>query len=424
MPEYKIICPACQSSQSYWDRASTHFACGKCRALFSERLGMYEKLEIRDQPTVEFAIEPGQTGVLNDITYRVMGFAQRQEKGSDEVWQEYWLREEFTGKTAWLSEYNGHWVFGENIPAIELTEDLKKKMLENKVLGFRDQAFQLYNSYKANYKNLCGEFPYNPVTDKPVNCREYICPPYLLTLEHLGPDRDYSIAQHISWREIKKTFNPSGPKPIRIGTGAVQPFSSFLSGNQLVITALVFCALIFIIQFIQSASALNKQVFAHLVMINDSTINKPVVSSSFEITGSTSNLEIASYAIVENGWAEAGIDLVNEQTGKERSFAVGVEYYHGTDQGEAWSEGSYGSNELLCSIEPGRYHLVITPEKDGALLSTEMELTLWQDVPSWWNAWWAVAIMVILAGGIYGLEIRFERNRWYNSPYTPYTYED
>lgn len=426
MPDspYTIVCPDCRHVHPGWDAATEYFGCSECASWFEKQDNRFVKVLRNAKAGKQPAIPPGQTGVIDGQEYRVTGFAQRNEPGQPERWQEYWLKNLLTGNTAWLSEYDGHWLFVQNIPETELTPELKKQLEEDKTAVYNNEDFELFTEYKAVYSHLSGEFPYDPMTQRAVACREYIAPPLLLTLENDQGDKDYSIARYMKMKEVMKAFPDYNYMPYTEGVSPAQVFSRWFTGREVIVTALVFCAAIFIIQYFYASHAAHKEVYSHVVSVNDSTVSKPIVTPSFEITGSVSNLEVSSFAMLSNNWVEAGIDLVNEQTGEEKSFATGVEYYYGVDGGESWSEGSMGTKELLCTVEPGRYHMVINLFKDESVNGAELNIVLRQDVATWWNALWAMGLMAAFAAIVFAMENNFEKKRWYNSPFTTYTYDE
>jgi hypothetical protein len=182
--------------------------------------------------------------------------------------------------------------------------------------------------------------------------------------------------------------------------------------------------LIILLNAFISMQAKEKQVFSQSFAVNDSTAGKPIVSPSFKLEGRGSNLQIDAFAQVTNSWVEAEVSLVNEGTLEETGFVTGVEYYVGAEDGEVWSEGSWSKEEILCAVEPGTYHFVITPSKDQGFTSTTMTVQATWDVPVWWNAILVCIVMGVITGGLYLLELNFERSRWYDSDYSPYTYSD
>lgn len=424
-PKYTVQCPDCRTIYNGWDEETLYYGCGRCEILLRWRDEEFVKYRTMNARTQSTAFALGTTGRLFDRNWRIIAYAQRYETSGDKaIWQEYLLHDETEKKYAWLSEFEGHWLFVETIPESDVATEVVSDINQERATYFMGRDFAPYHKYKAKYRFFSGEYFYLPDANKGIDCIEYISPPFVLTKETGIEGTEYSLAQYVSPRKIRKAFQAMEWMPDRTGIGAAQPFSKWLSPRAMIYTALVFCALIWGTQTFINDKARNQEVFSQYVSVDGNSAGKPITTSSFEITGKPAIMEVRSRGSVDNSWMEAAIDLVNENTGEEKSFAVGVEYYHGVDGGERWSEGTTGSSESLCSINPGRYHLVITPFKDINASAEWLEIYGYHDVPTWWNALWAMAIMAGIAGGLVYWEGLFEKKRWYGSRYSPYPETD
>lgn len=421
----QIECPQCREKHQLYNRDTEYYSCWKCTTL----LHIVNTIPLRvpqlhkKQPTATCAFALGSNGRIGDRDLRVLSFAQRREADVSVVWQEYLLKDELTGEYLYLSEYDGHWMLSEKLKETDFDYNDLRLIKDVKEFEFRNTKYNLWHTYKATYIHVQGEFPYNPTAEYNVVCREYIAPPYLLSWERFSTGYEYGLARYLTPKEVRKAFKPAQALPYRNGIGATQLFAPWVSTSDFMKIAVLFSVFILIVQFFYRQQAREKEVLNFSIPVTDSTAGKPVLSPSFTLTGNTSNLSVYAYAAVNNAWVEAGIDMVNEQTGEERSWASGVEYYSGNDGGEAWHEGSYSKTEIVCAVKPGAYHLVVTPEKDTGISYADISLILIQDVPTWWNAIWAVVIMCSTAGAFIFLERSFERRRWYNSDYSPYETE-
>lgn len=418
-PKFTVLCPDCRTVYNGWDEETVYFSCGKCKSLLRWHHEEFVKYRYTDTRTQSEIFPIGTTGQLDGRNWRIISYAQRYETGTkDGIWQEYLMFEESTYKYAWLSEFEGHWLFVETLPESEIGAEVKSDINRERPTWFMERDFEPYHKYKAKYRYMQGEFPYLPDGLRAADCIEYTSPPYLLTKETNEEGTEYSLARYISPRTLRKAFQPKEYMPMRIGTGSAQPFSSWLHSRAMIYTAIAFCVLVVIAQSLMNGSARQKEVFSQYIAIDTSTEGKPLTTQSFEITGEAATLEVRCRGSVDNSWVEASVDMINENTGEEKSFAVGVEYYHGVDGGESWSEGSSGSEETLCSVKPGRYHLVITPFKDTNTPAQWIEIYGYHDVPTWWNAIWAMVIFAVIAIGLSFWENMFEKSRWYGTKYS------
>jgi len=418
---YTNACPVCSTALKGYDkRGAQVFVCPQCQALLTkDEGGAFVRKDKLKKAQAEPIISLGATGMLNDTLYRVICYAERKDDHNS-VWGEYILFDETAQRYAFLSEYNGHWNL---MTPLDKHEVDAREVASHPETTFRDQTYKLYSKYTASYIHARGEFFWPMHHKGMVPCREYIAPPHMVAMEGREPEADYFFGTYVQPSAIKKAFGLAGV-PYRIGKGVIQPFYGGIDVGYFAIGALAFIILIIILNAFISMQAKEKQVFSHSFTVSDSTAGKPIVSPSFTLEGRQSNLQIDAFAQVTNSWVEAEISLVNERTLEETGFVTGVEYYSGTDDGESWSEGSWGKEEILCAVAPGTYHFVITPSKDTGFTSTTMTLQATWDIPVWWNAILVVIVMGVITATLYFLELNFERSRWYDSDYSPYTYSD
>src|SRR5256884_3399665 len=58
---------------------------------------------------------------------------------------------------------------------------------------------------------------------------------------------------------------------------------------------------------------------------------------------------------VDNSWLALDGDFVNEDTGLIQAFELPIEYYHGVEDGESWSEGSHSNDTYVSALPEGKY---------------------------------------------------------------------
>ncbi len=145
-------------------------------------------------------------------------------------------------------------------------------------------------------------------------------------------------------------------------------------------------------------------------------------SDSFELKGTSKNVEVSVRAPVNNNWFEIEADLVNEFDGESDSFEQGVEYYHGYDSDGSWTEGAQSSTKILPAIEGGKYHLKFSASRgndyQNALM--EFEVRVKRNVTTWGNFFFALIFLSIYPIWAWWRERSFESVRWSQSDYSPY----
>lgn len=418
---YTNTCPHCNATLQGYDKQGTEvFVCPQCQSLLTKGdQGSFVYTEKLQKARAEPIIPLGAEGVLNDVTYRVICYAERKDDYNS-VWGEYILLNEAEKRYAFLSEFNGHWNL---LTPLDKTEVNVTEVATHNQTTFREQTYRLYSKYTASYIHARGEFFWPVHHRRMTPCREYIAPPHMVAKEGAGQEAEYYFGTYVAPSRIKKAFALPGV-PYRIGKGVIQPFYGGIDVGYFAIGALAFIMLIIILNTFITIQAKEQMVFSQSFNIDDSTAGKPFVSEPFKLEGNRSNLQIEAFSQLSNSWVEADVSLVNEDTQEETGFVTGVEYYSGYDGGESWSEGSWSKEEILCAVDPGRYHFVVTPAKDPSLMFARMTLQATWDVPVWWNAILVGIVMAVITGVLYLLELNFERSRWYDSDYSPYTYSD
>jgi ribosomal protein S27E len=419
--QHTVTCPDCKTKLPVYDTSGTEaIACPQCLAMLRENdRGAFQTGGRVQKARTEPVIALGAEGVLEGVLYRVICYAERKDEYGS-IWREYILFNQAAKSYAFLSEYDGHWNL---LLPLNKSEVREKEMEKDELTIFREETYKLYSKYNAGYLHMRGEFHWPVYTDKQVSCREYIRPPFMLAREKTGAEVDYFFGSYLHPSKIKKAFGLSG-LPYRNGVGVTQPFYGGIKVGNFAIGALAFIILICALNGLFNMQSKQQQVFSHTFAVDDSTINKPIVSPSFTLSGRQSNLLIDAYAKVENSWVEADVSLVNEDSHEERGFATGVDYYSGVDDGESWAEGSWSKEEVICAVKPGNYHFVIIPGKDPSGRPTSMTLQATWDVQLWWNAVLVAIVMGVITFILYMTEHYFEQRRWSSSDYSPYASEE
>lgn len=356
-------------------------------------------------------LQVGLKGTLRGTSYTVIAVAERFEVNTSYYWFEYTLMQDDNHETVFLSSYEGHWNLLKPLAAGALAASTNQANLT-----WESKTYKRFSHYRAQYHYASGELHWFSNLRKSMVCAEFICPPYLLAVEvNHSSETDIFAGEYIQPKEISKAFlfGDSLPKPI--GIAPAQPSKIKIKSNRFLTGTLIFCVLVLIIQTLYVRQRKEIAVFSDRTYMDTSNMNKPVVSPSFKLEGSTSNMEVELNTDLNNNWCEVEVNLVNEQTGKETAFVVAAEHYSGVSEGESWSEGSRTQKEFVCGVQPGSYHFVTTFNKSPNTPPISIGLIVWWDVPTWWNAVLVALIMFVTAMVIRFAESIFEAQRWEGS---------
>jgi hypothetical protein len=134
------------------------------------------------------------------------------------------------------------------------------------------------------------------------------------------------------------------------------------------------------------------------------------------------NIRVTGSANAENNWLYVAGDLIDEQTGLVQQFDLPMEYYHGVDEGESWSEGSREQADYLPSLPSGRYTMRLEAQWENwnQTAPPQVRVRVEQGVPRLLNL-----LLVLIGLSVIPLiamlrHFSFERRRWADSSFNPY----
>lgn len=403
-----INCTKCGSLTSIEsDIEVKSFGCSSCNNLFTFERELKTVKQFQYTP-INPVLEVGRKGVIDGTEYEIINRLVKNFHSSY-YWREYTLKSK-TDQYLYLSESDGHWILLEEIPN---TFKTGKKFKE---LTHDDVTYNLYEHTLCKVVSAAGFFDY-VVPNSDIQIIEYINTPNIISIEkHSGTETTF-FGRHFTKSEVKKAFgNPD--LPLKSGVGAVQPFLFNFYNS-----AIIFCSIAILIlttQILVNQNRTETNILSKQFRFADYD-KKDFVSESFTLEGGSAPMTISINSNVDNSWANAQVALVNETTNEEEYANKDLEYYHGYEGGENWSEGSQGEKFNICGVAEGKYHLVITPQKQPDDFTNESlnVSVVWKE-PSMWNFFICLLIMAIVLGVVYLANKNFEQRRWESSDYSPF----
>ena len=410
------------------------FACVHCGTRYAMENGSdFKQLGQRNQTDVGPDIALGSKGLLKGTTYEVIGYAQKEEANQyRSQWKEYTLFNQQHG-FAFLSEFGGHWTFVKERGDAPV---LAKESSTN--LKHESENFELYNSYTYDVVNAKGEFPYNAFNDGDKKVKEFISPPELWIQEKSGKEGIlWFLGEHISGSELKNAFGDEIDLPSRSGVGAVEP-KGFVSIYKIVRFGLAAVLLLVFVHLLTSFTHQKRLISENTYDFNDSVDTVSFIRNDIRLEKWSSNLEFEIFADVDNSWCEVSVTLVDVANGTEYTVSQGVEFYYGYSEGESWREGDKQETAYLSQIPAGNYNLIVRAMRETKYVvdsftgsSTgrnpalrNFTMSIYYDTTNDRNLFFCM-IPLIIWPFIHFLIIRNnEKRRWYNSPFSPYTYND
>lgn len=345
------VCPACESGNKLdltFD--IKEYVCKTCSYLIDVENNKHQKhIKV---PTENVVLDIGQKGIIDNTEYTVTGIIIRKY-GTSIFWREYYLKDT-KGKDAFLSESDGHWVLLHTIDKM----DVKRKSWNSLILEYGAISFRKYETTECHIHAAAGFFEER--LDFGISTyKEYVNGIYMVSEEKSKTSVQYFSGKHISKYKVKKAFGISN-LPNYSGIGIVQPF--YVNVKHTINSMAVSALLISLIQLYVVGTRTNKSVFEQEINFAD-VRNKEMVSKSFDLSGGSAPLKVEVYSNVNNSWANVGLGLVNEKTNEIVYASKDIEEYHGYEDGENWSEGRRDESFNFCGVAPGKYHFIISAEK-------------------------------------------------------------
>jgi hypothetical protein len=408
----EVTCTNCKATVPLYAWPFTNsYTCATCGAGHVLK-GLDSKFRRRMPLNRNPAIPLYTRGTIRGTEYQLIGFAEKEDDESYK-WREYTLFNPTYGY-AYLSEYNGHWLFLKetaNAPVV--------KSHNTMAFSYGDNTFRLYNQYRYSAVDCRGEFADNILDKTKPNCREYIDPPLLWAREIEANGMYWFYGSHVSKNELYDAFGKEISLPFTVGVGPVQPAMANLNVDFNVIFRSALGVLLVILALFLFSLFFKRQevIYENNFSLPDSTTLAPIVTTDVKLDKWRSNIDFEIKAPVDNNWLELGITLVNKDNGKEYTVQQGVEKYSGYSDGESWSEGSNTESVMMHSVPAGNYFMRIEPAR-GAGAVSYFSLTATYDVPIWRNFFVFVLFGLLPLVALLIIVMVREGRRWQNSPFT------
>ncbi|MBI5100689.1 MAG: DUF4178 domain-containing protein [Nitrospirae bacterium] len=401
-------CPSCGGPFSLLTPGITASAackyCGSIIDTTNENLSVLSRAE--KQIKIKPLIPLGSKGRLFATEWEVTGFMRRTDESGNYPWDEYLLFNPRRG-FRWLTTYHGHWNYVE--------------MLRGRLAGqgprvtYGGKSFRQFLAGKGRVYFVLGEFYWRVRTGDEVYMTDYICPPEVLSLEAEKSEVNWSLGKYIEPQEVALAFGIKEQMPPKQGVAPNQPNPYGGHSKPVSFAFLAFAILVTLVQFYFIFASHDKEVYRGSFTFSDQTKSQPIVTPSFEVPGGSGNLSVTLSSPVVNDWIEAGVDLIEDGSGKRYELGLGAEYYKGSDSDGSWAEGSQTSDHALSVIPGGRYHMIIQPGGPANAGNKGFTLSLRRDVVIWSNYFVALMLLSIYPLCVCWKSWRFELKRWSES---------
>ena len=414
-------CPSCGAPLQARSKDILAVGCATCGAVIDtadpNHRVLTAALGMRDEKYTP-RIPLGSKGTLEGKPVEVIGFLVKQSK-SDGIaydWREYLLAGE-NGTYRWLTEYNGHW----NIVDVLSRPPTSSGIIELDNVRFGDQSFRHFATTPvAEVIQVAGEFTWRVRRGETCRVLDYVAPPLMLSRESTDSEQNWSLGTYVAPEVIAEAFKLSGRMIAPVGVYANQP-NPWQETNRRVFKLFWKLALAAIVlQVFFTYIAGGRTLLRQDVVLSPQMEEDSVVTREFEVRGKPRKIVVRNSTSLDNNWIGLDLMLVNKASGQAWPATRELAYYHGSDGGESWSEGSRDDEVVFLNIPPGTYYLTvdpdIAPEKPVPVRDTI-------EVRSG-GAGWSNFVMVMIFLSIFPVftlmrRAAFETGRWAESDHAP-----
>ncbi len=441
-----LQCPHCGGAlKLHSPDQAQRVGCPYCGSLLDASGGKLAFLKSLKQPDARMFIPLGTDGVIRGIPYTCIGYLRRScnVEGENYPWGEYLLLDRKHG-FHWLTESDGHWSLVDSVSAGDVEDHSNPSFLI-----FKGQSFRRYQDVDARVDGVYGEFYWKVEQGEMAHVSEYISPPLSLaseTQKHKGGGEEinWSLSTYIEPGEIWHAFTLQGTAPMPKGVAPHMPNPLKPRLQQMTLWMVLALGALVALVMVISISHRNRKVFSQtynlvdrLPALNAAQPNdlRPAspsptgaaspdptelvfFSGPIEIGKSGQNLEVKLEAPVENAWVGVEGALVSEQTGEAELFELTTSFYHGTDDGESWSEGGRTETVFLSGLKPGAYMLRVAPAWEGPQPPVQgLKLEIRSGVVRWFYVVLAFFAIILFPLLMLLRVMAFEGRRWAESMY-------
>lgn len=315
-------------------------------------------------------------GTLDGVEWEITGICWRRcvVDGVAYPWQEFLLFNPLHG-FRWLiySLTDDHWSLGWNLDgAPEILQGGHHRV------RYAGTTYKHFQGAVAVVTYVEGEFTWEVHVGDKADVNDFVAPPFGLSIEQSsGPDGvelQFTAQRWLAPKDVWTAFNQPGKPPKAHGVAATQPNHWSAMQRSLWLSCLVFLVAWWALSTMVANDRPGRVAFDQANISFDEPFSQEITIGK---DGEHTAIELRFTARpLEQSWAYAEVMLVNLATEEATGFGVEVDYYHGVDGGESWSEGSQVNTVVVGGLAGGKYLLQIHPQRDTTNLSSEFKIDL------------------------------------------------
>jgi hypothetical protein len=387
--------------------------CGSCGSIIDATDPNLRLIQAADERTqlIQPILPLGTRGKLDEVDYEIIGYVVRGDESSH--WSEYLLFNPWKG-FRWLVTYSGHWSLVDRVFRTPLSAGC---LSPRKTLGGMD--YDLFARESVTVQSVLGEFYWRVKRGEACQAADYIHPPYILTSEKYPDLREETWSRGVYLESVKvaQAFNVKLPAPS--GPYLNEPNTRLESWRSVRKIYALFLVLVIAIQFGSCVLIPSRTLYDGQFTFNRQNPSNVFVSPRFKLPAASQAVTVNCRAPVDGNWLGMDVALVNAATEQSYAAELSVEYYHGVEDGESWSEGGQSASVKLPSIPAGEYYLSCDVDADPAVQQMNFLVHVQSGELFPENFFFVLILLSIYPIWLWFRQRSFEQARWAQSDFTP-----
>lgn len=421
---------------------SLRVTCPNCGALLDVSHGRLEFMQALQPPKTPLVIPVGSIGEFDGVKQMVIGFMVRsvEFEGVRYYWEEFLLYNPQIG-FRWLVRSDDNWSYVQSVPPGDVFHKTGRFGGKGDTVQFQGERYKIYQDAVARVEYVIGEFYWKVACGEQTRAVDYVHPPRMLSMEaslvQLGVEEsgepgktrkkkvksaptgeiNWSLGTYIKRSQVEKAFGITGlPRTSKIAPNQLFPHKKVYKYWALMLAAAFLLGLLFIAT--GSRAKVFEQTYA-LEPVANAEGTQVIFSEPFQMKG-RQNIRVTARSNVDNSWLYVEGDLIDDATGEVQSFSMPVEYYHGVDDGESWSEGSQDPSIHLSAMPAGQYMLRLEAQWEKWQQPATVTVRIDQGVPRILHLFLVMVFVSIMPVFVVLRHFGFEKKRWADSDYSPF----
>ncbi len=442
-------CPNCGGSLELRAPDKTErVGCPHCGSLLDCSQGKFSVLQALETKMEQPLLKLGSEAEFEGAKQIVIGFMKRSciVGGVKYFWTEYLLYNKDRG-FRWLVHSDEHWTFVRPLQAAQVRAGTKYAY-------YGSQSFKRWQDAPATVELVLGEFYWKVEIGETVSTSDFISPPRMLSCEktqyaaddqgnRTGGEINWSLGEYVTPEEIQAKFKlPALRRPTV--PGACQPnphlgwFWAWCKG-----VAAVFVVTVLLYAIKPDLDLVDQEIkfdgvaaakpaptekwvtdpatgtqYKEAVPPAEQPVETPQVwvSDAFELKGHQ-RVFIEAKTHLNNAWLALEGDLIEEANNETLPFELNIEYWSGTEDGEAWSEGDQNGYLYIPAQPPGKYVMKLEGHWEKMAAPQSFHLKVQQTTID--PVYLFLALLGVSIIPIFGWigKFMFESKRWSESMY-------